>query len=560
MSGQRRVTARRCAGGVLVLLAQAIAPGALPAQLVSPGPLSAPHAELQGLRRCTACHQLGQRGASADRCLECHAALRARLEAGTGYHATVTDRGCGSCHAEHYGREFALVRLDTAAFDHGGTGYELRDAHVRAGCRSCHNAALVGDAAVRREKKTRAALDRTFLGLGRQCTTCHAADDPHGRQFRGRSCNACHGEERWDAAPRFDHDQAGFRITGRHADAACAGCHTTEAGVVRYRGVLHETCGNCHADPHRGSRGRACATCHETRGWEVLGAGFDPRSFDHGTTRFALRGAHVRVDCGGCHRVPARSDARIRVVLASSAPGARYPRPIVRDCRSCHVQAHPGSGPDRGAGGNCVSCHGEAAWVPALFGSREHAETRFPLEGAHLLLACGRCHTPAASGRIGFGVRDMTCVACHAAANPHGVAYANASGITFCERCHTPRSWVPGQAEHRTFPLTGAHEKVSCASCHTPDRRLTPTDCGSCHGAADPHLGRSAGRSCGDCHETATFRTASRFDHGTTTYRLEGAHVGVPCRSCHVPEQSGPGTLVLRYTPLPTTCEACHGN
>ena len=63
---------RNAAAFLLLVLATSLAASPLHAQLISPGKLSAAHAELEGMRQCTQCHELGQRGASAQRCLGCH--------------------------------------------------------------------------------------------------------------------------------------------------------------------------------------------------------------------------------------------------------------------------------------------------------------------------------------------------------------------------------------------------------------------------------------------------------------------------------------------------------
>jgi len=51
---------------------------------------------------------------------------------------------------------------------------------------------------------------------------------------------------------------------------------------------------------------------------------------------------------------------------------------------------------------------------------------------------------------------------------------------------------------------------------------------------------------CTDCHSQVSF-VPSRFRHAT--YALQGAHVTLPCRSCHVS-----GT----YAGTPDACVGCH--
>ena len=67
--------------------------------------------------------------------------------------------------------------------------------------------------------------------------------------------------------------------------------------------------------------------------------------------------------------------------------------------------------------------------------------------------------------------------------NPNHVA----SGFpTTCESCHSTSAWRPANFDHAKtrFPLTGAHTRVDCASCHAGGRYAgTPTACSSCHQA-----------------------------------------------------------------------------
>lgn len=528
------------------------------AQLVSPGPLSSSHAELQGLRQCTACHRLGQRGAAAERCLACHESLAARLREGRGYHARQPAKTCGSCHAEHYGRQFELIRLDTAAFDHGATGHDLNDAHRRTECRACHRPANVTDAGVRAEGGRTLSLERTWLGLEARCGSCHASDDPHDAQFRGKDCGACHGETRWEEAARFDHDRSEYPLTGRHRRVECGGCHREVEGVTRFAGVAFGTCAACHGDVHRGGQGSGCATCHTTTGWRAFAGGFDTSRFDHRRTTFPLSAAHARVACDACHRQPARSDAIIRIRFAQRSSASRFPSILVRDCRSCHVSAHPGSEADRAAGADCAACHGEDGWSPAAFGMREHEATRFPLDGAHMLATCDRCHAPASRGRLEFRRPDIGCEACHAVVNPHGRAYADGAGRTDCARCHGSASWEPTAVRHDAFPLAGAHASTPCAACHAADRASVPRECEACH--ADPHAGQTADRTCGACHDAATFARAIGFDHETTAFPLTGAHAAAECRACHARLPSRPGAVLIRFKPVPFRCEDCHAS
>ena len=177
------------------------APWAAPAtgQVVSPGRLAAPHAELEGLRRCTECHELGRAGIAPGRCLACHEPLARRIADGSGFHGRLEERNCAACHVEHLGRDADLVRLDTTSFRHdAATGHELRGAHAALACEACHRPSLIRAADVRSRAGNGEFLGRTYLGLATACVACHGADSPHGARYEARSCDGCHDEDRWE--------------------------------------------------------------------------------------------------------------------------------------------------------------------------------------------------------------------------------------------------------------------------------------------------------------------------------------------------------------------------
>lgn len=524
---------------VLAIAAPGAAPLPLGAQLISPGKLSRPHAELEGVRQCTACHELRKPGASAPRCLQCHELLRTRIAAGRGYHASVKDRNCGECHKEHFGREFELVRLDTASFEHAETGFVLRGAHVRVDCGACHSATLVKAADVRAHPGGAAFLGRTMLGLPTDCAGCHAADDAHGPQFRGRACEDCHGEADWARAERFDHDRTAYPLTGRHRQVACEGCHVAErvggAARTRYAGVESGSCQSCHQDAHAGTMGAQCSSCHVTDGWDrVLRAAVEGR-FDHARTRFPLEGRHAAVDCAGCHGKPAPRTATIAIRYAPGTERATFPRPAAVDCAACHVDHHRGELRGSRAGVACEGCHTDRGWTPVTYDIARHERTAFPLTGAHVATPCGACHVQTGPRGASLTLRlpDRECVACHRADDPHEGRF----GAQSCASCHVTETFRVREFDHAL--ARGAA-------------------CGSCHRTDDPHGGQFEGADCASCHVTETFRVAS-FDHARTRFPLAGAHLRVACAACHRSEPRPDGATMVRYRPLGVECTDCHG-
>jgi len=470
-------------------------PGA--GQLISPGKLAAVHSEAEGIRNCTLCHVFRQQGIEPLRCLDCHKPLAARLTARMGFHASLSEKDCAVCHKEHFGTDFALVRLDTLAFEHTRAGYELEGEHQNATCRACHVPERIADALVRSFKEENGGLERTFLGLPNDCASCHEEDAPHREQFSGRACTDCHDESGWEEADGFDHDLTEYRLTGAHRNADCSGCHETTSNgdsvpdFVQYEGVRVGTCTQCHADQHAGSMPGRCETCHNTSVWRDVDRSRVESSFDHEATSFSLVGRHAAAPCASCHL--SESPAALTGVHITFQEGTRrdaFPKPQVGNCQACHTDQHQGAFAGVQDGGDCVECHGQESWLPAAYDvARHNREAGFVIEGAHVVVACERCHIP--TGNVPtFALSAETCLDCHQATAPHGDQFVE--------------------------------------------------------------------RTCTSCHNSETFRVPD-FDHNLTRFPLDGAHRNGTCDACHLPESDGSGGVLVRYRPLGTECRDCHG-
>lgn len=576
----------------LVCTGLLLAPGLAEAQLFSPGKLSKPHGELEGLSNCTKCHPAGGK-LSAALCLDCHDVLKTRVEAREGLHGRLPPDerdACQTCHVEHEGRTAPLVDWDRKAFDHERTGYTLRDAHARADCESCHEPRLVRDRAVTR--LVRETGRESFLGLGDRCRDCHF--DEHRGQL-DRDCAKCHDERAFDPAPKFDHDDSDFALKGKHRDAECQACHPDERDTktradafpaparpdfARYAPLEHDGCIDCHEDVHDGRFGRDCAQCHDESGWKTVSPtairdALESAAF-HDDTRYPLRGAHRTVDCDSCHR-PLGQRGRVFAGLAFDR------------CDRCHLDAH-----DAQVEGDCDRCHDLQGFLPTTFGLAAHDETEFGLDGAHQAVACGRCHEdateaprpprrwaralkrrkrPFLASAARLDLPERACRECHA--DPHEGQFADRVDKEGCVDCHRAAAWTDVTLDHDTetaFPLEGAHERAACATCHvrpTPEAPVAyrPVDqaCDSCH--LDVHYGQFAtegattetGRTdCARCHGNQTFDIEA-FDHDRTRFALGGRHADVACDRCHVRAADGP-VEVTRYRPLPTDCAGCHAD
>jgi cytochrome c7-like protein len=484
------------------------------------------------------------------------------------------DRDCGECHtAENW-----KIVGKPAGFRHESTGFKLEGAHAQASCRACHAALVfnhVGTACADCHKdahrgelgsqcdachlpaswtnqtqmlqvhnRTRLPLFATHARL--DCTSCHRNQRPYQYATTPAECGNCHLST-YLATTSPNHSAAGFSrrcedchsvtaaawstsvfshpatfpLSGAHTSLTCARCH----GPGRPHAVSGE-CASCHdaafaaaANPSHTAGGfpRTCQDCHTSASWR-------PATFDHSATRFQLTGMHTAVQCAACH------------------VGGRYAG-TATDCNSCHQADYARTtNPNHQAGRfstKCQDCHSTGAWQPANF---DHGKARFPLTGAHQRTACQRCHT---GGRYTGTPTD--CNSCHQddyqrTTNPNHPA---GGFSTACQTCHGTSAWRPAGLDHSKtrFPLTGAHARVACATCHTGGRYIgTPTACNSCHQAdyqrtTNPnHQAAAFPTSCDTCHSTSAWRPAS-WDHDGRYFPIySGKHRGrwSSCSDCHV--------------------------
>lgn len=495
------------------------------AQLLSPGELASPHAELEGLSNCTKCHAAGKRIPDI-RCLDCHDALAARLQEDAGYHALVQG-DCVDCHSDHRGLGYEMIRWDPKGFDHDSTGYVLAGRHADIECVNCHK------------------QDNTYLGLDTDCLSCHT--DEHREQL-APDCLSCHSMTGWKPATDFSHATSRFALLGKHEALACEKCHSTEADSAgelfsRYRPIAFAACADCHVDEHQGQfPDRDCTACHNLDG-------FKPATVDHERSRFPLLGRHANVLCDACHKP--KPSAKVDATIAY--------RPLAfAECADCHADPHAGQFSE-----DCSSCHNVEGFKQAPI---DHEQTRFPLRGKHRTVECGACHGPPAEAPPGTaalfrGLDFAACSDCHADA--HAGQFEQD-----CASCHQVDGWKLDSFDHSgaRFQLQGKHVAVACFDCHrlesTDDsqplrrwRDFAHSECANCH--ADTHVGQFDD-DCVSCHNNDVFKP-SLFDHARARFPLDGAHVPVPCAECHKPFTAGDGTERVRYRPIDPDCRTCHG-
>ena len=268
-------------------------------------------------------------------------------------------------------------------------------------------------------------------------------------------------------------------------------------------------CGDCHPSGKRVDQG-ACLKCHGDIGGRIAaGAGM------HGTV---WRGA-----CEGCH-----------VEHVGGGPPTRW----------------PGGGPN----------------------NLDHAQTGWPLDGAHKT-QCNKCHNKSnARGAPTFLGLSKACASCHK--DPHDGRFGTA-----CASCHGESAWkdlseagLKGfDHDSARFQLRGAHTSVACAKCHFEPPKWTGLKFGACIDChKDPHAGR-LGNGCTDCHEDTKWKPVS-FKHIGAKHpgvSLGNGHAAVQCQTCHdkgnlaAPSR---GTQcvschkAVHKAPLGTACAGCHGS
>lgn len=496
---------------------------------------------------------------------------------------------CANCHeSPHKGHLFGLKdcdwchspkfrSLEKFSFNHRQrTRFELGGAHAKLDCYECHTA------------------EQGARKPSRQCETCHADDHPHGTRFAAfgkplPKCGTCHPSSGW-TAERFNHNKkTRFKLTAKHAQTDCRGCHrgATPDKFERLPWKKQAFCRDCHAheNVHDGEFvNRECERCHTTPGNVILGK--DAVDFYHGPqSDFPLRWGHKDVDCVACHinetyvNTPAECGVRChqdslhRGSLGDACSrchdAGRWETPdfdhteqtdwpldgwhrSVPNCEDCHpgrqyadtptncgaTGCHAADDVHQGALGNaCEDCHLETG--QNIFD--HNTQSNYILDGAHLETTCVECHPS-----IEFKPRPTDCFGCHPEPESHKGQYG-----TICEDCHSTTSFLDIVPLHDVgnFSLAGAHNDVTCKKCHLDSRQLAGTGelCVTCHRQDDIHSNSLSPR-CGECHTQWSFAPA-RFDHTTVGCNLTGLHKVVSCYECHANGNFGG---------LVSECYSCH--
>ncbi len=511
---------------------------------ISPGDLAKPHAHLEGMLSCTKCHVLGDK-VSNEKCLDCHKELKSRIDQKKGYHASteVAGKDCFSCHSDHHGRNFEIVRFDQDKFNHALTGYKLTGAHAKQDCASCHRDDRIESAELRKK-------ERTFLGLKTECIACHK--DAH-QNTLSTDCKSCHDTEAFKPAPLFDHAKTEFPLKGKHKDVDCKRCHEVtfqnSALFQKFSGVPFNSCAVCHDDVHDGRFGTECKDCHNEESFTNFSGN---TTFNHNTTDFPLVGKHKRLDCAACHKTDA--------TVSAENVFKEYKNKDFKNCITCHEDVHEAK-----LGNDCRSCHTEESFQKLLNQDKfKHELTGYPLEGKHKTIDCRKCHET----KMTEPLAHNQCVDCHE--DYHKGQFLTNALKPDCRDCHSVNGFAGStytidQHNKTKFPLVGSHLATPCIACHHKNEEWTFRNIGSqcvdCH--KDVHEGKLnekyyPQKACNQCHTPDSWTTVE-FDHQLTGFLLEGKHQENQCASCHKPEDTG-GQRQIPFTGLKQECASCHEN
>ncbi len=549
------------------------------AQWLSPGKLTKSHKELEGLKNCTKCHELGK-GILNTACMSCHEKLVAQIKNNKGFHSKLKDT-CISCHTDHKGENYNIISLDKDTFDHDTTDYKLKDKH-KTSCEKCH-----------RENKT-------YLGLKPECIGCHT--DIHAKQLSG-DCLQCHNFQEWEKA-NFDHAKSSeYKLTGKHKDVKCDQCHKGsvlgsegKAGDIKkkynalnFKPVNHNKCNDCHFDIHKGElKKQTCKDCHTTDGWEK-------KTFEHNNpalSDFRLEGKHENVSCELCHIEETfryKQNGKTVERVARRLTSVKH-----ENCNDCHYDVHKEQFREQ----RCDSCHTvENEWKKPEFRHDSKEYTGFKLAGRHKEVECKLCHEQKEFTYKEFKKKKKTtlgifkplksekCNDCHY--DVHTEQFREQR----CDSCHTVENeWKKfafshESEEYKGFKLEGRHKEVECKLCHEQKefkykefnkkkkttigkfKPLKSETCNDCH--YDVHKEQFRDKRCDSCHTVKNEWKKVEFSHESeeyTGYKLEGKHKEVECKKCHKQSEvkyvefgKSKESLIGHFIPTENnTCSVCH--
>lgn len=204
------------------------------------------------------------------------------------------------------------------------------------------------------------------------------------------------------------------------------------------------------------------------------------------------------------------------------------------------------------------------------------AQSHAHLEG---MSNCTKCH------ELGDKVSSKKCLDCHteiqSLINQRKGYHANQQVVNKdCFKCHSEhhgRKFDMIRFDQNAFnhnltgyALEGKHSRINCKDCHTADKITDQKikqrkntflglgqECLSCH--EDFHQ-KTLSNQCNQCHVMDAFKPASKFDHSTASFKLEGKHKALDCTKCHKHTTKN-GKDFQQFTNIPSNdCKSCHSD
>ncbi len=370
---------------------------------------------------------------------------------------------------------------------------------------------------------------------GKNCSGCH--NEHHGRTFRIVNFNP----------DKFDHKKAGFNLTGKHSNTDCKKCHKpdfiTDNKLKKKKETylgLNPYCYSCHEDVHQKTLSDNCSDCHNTEAFKPAA------KFDHSKAAFKINGAHINVECIGCHKIDEQSGKKYQAFKNIS----------FQNCDACHKDVHQGS-----FGQNCSSCHETSSFKQINKSAFDHSRTKFPLIGKHKLVGCNNCH----KSPSGYKMKFALCTDCHT--DFHKAQFVVNEVTQNCKDCHTEHGFRPSlftvdMHNKAKFQITGAHLATPCESCHYQESKWifkgTGIECISCHKNVHGNELKNEflpDNNCQFCHQTESWNTIN-FDHSKTNFHLLGKHSSINCSSCHRKTENEISSII--FSSIKKDCESCH--
>ena len=184
------------------------------------------------------------------------------------------------------------------------------------------------------------------------------------------------------------------------------------------------------------------------------------------------------------------------------------------------------------------------------------------LEGKHQFVACNSCHKTQYTTAIKYSY----CSDFHS--DYHDKQFTRQGGSSDCSDCHTilgfeRSNFTIERHNQAEFELTGAHLATPCFACHKKSNKWSFREIGNrcidCHeNIHEPYLDKKyyPEATCESYHNSNRWGEID-FDHSKTNFKLEGAHLGQSCRSCHF-RTGERGISYQEFTQLSSGCINCH--